>query len=489
MATKDQKDRLELLWKLTETGVREDLKKIYDTGACQCEVNVPQISKQLTAQWNYTNKTPPESDTKKLFIEFARDLKKEWVKIISKGVIKRKGSVVDVVKNPGSSGQVLNFTMHQGISGRAGGVAGGASNNFKIFKEINTEFFLKLANQRKYKPLFRKEGKDGRERITKIQGQLDIGHVKALGSAGRASLAAGIIGSLDLSKLSPEASDQFKRTQDELLELGLSDTNEQVISYTNGKLKFIGTQEYTLEGSQQNKGENKKFETEQENKVKKKLQEGLESIAPNIKDFVNQPGSPTMMDTVGDMIVNTPIKKRAYKNRTAKNLTKHKGRKKAKSRSNTVSKSQKYRGSQGKAKFGLDSAIAAALPKSARPGATKEGGSGQSPEDFAQKIRSLLKVKRAINARLPAEVRRNMGRPALRNVSGRFSNSARVESILPAAQTLMLKYSYRLNPYETFENTGKKKWPTGYNPKPLIAKSIRGLALGLIDEKLTIRRD
>ena len=97
MATRDQKKRLELLWKLTETGVREDLKKIYDTGACQCEINVPQISKQLTAQWNYTNKTPPESDTKRLFIEFARDLKKEWVKVISKGVIKRKGSVVDVI--------------------------------------------------------------------------------------------------------------------------------------------------------------------------------------------------------------------------------------------------------------------------------------------------------------------------------------------------------------------------------------------------------
>ena len=75
MAARDQKKRLELLWKLTETGEREDLKKIYDTGACQCEINVPQISKQLTAQWNYTNKTPPESDTKKLFIELAKKIK------------------------------------------------------------------------------------------------------------------------------------------------------------------------------------------------------------------------------------------------------------------------------------------------------------------------------------------------------------------------------------------------------------------------------
>ncbi len=82
-----------------------------------------------------------------------------------------------------------------------------------------------------------------------------------------------------------------------------------------------------------------------------------------------------------------------------------------------------------------------------------------------------------------------MGKPALTNRTGRFSNSAEVTSILPAAQTLMVKYTYRLNPYETFENTGKKRWPSGYNPKPLIAKSIRGLALGLMDEKLTIRRE
>ena len=59
---------------------------------------------------------------------------------------------------------------------------------------------------------------------------------------------------------------------------------------------------------------------------------------------------------------------------------------------------------------------------------------------------------------------------------------------MPAAQTLMVKYNYKINPYETFENRGKKRWPSGYNPKTLISKSIRELALGLIDNKLTIRR-
>jgi hypothetical protein len=53
----------------------------------------------------------------------------------------------------------------------------------------------------------------------------------------------------------------------------------------------------------------------------------------------------------------------------------------------------------------------------------------------------------------------------------------------------MVKYTYRLNPYETFENEGRKRWPSGYNPKPLISKSIRNLALSMFKiEALTTRR-
>ena len=54
-----------------------------------------------------------------------------------------------------------------------------------------------------------------------------------------------------------------------------------------------------------------------------------------------------------------------------------------------------------------------------------------------------------------------MGRPALINRSSTLSNSVRIESIMPAAQTLMVKYNYKINPYETFENRGKKRWPQG----------------------------
>jgi hypothetical protein len=44
------------------------------------------------------------------------------------------------------------------------------------------------------------------------------------------------------------------------------------------------------------------------------------------------------------------------------------------------------------------------------------------------------------------------------------------------------------NPYKTFENQGQRKWPSGYNPKPLITKSIRNLALQHVEAKFTLRR-
>ena len=101
---------------------------------------------------------------------------------------------------------------------------------------------------------------------------------------------------------------------------------------------------------------------------------------------------------------------------------------------------------------------------------------------------SLAKLKAQLNRRLPAEVRRNMGRPALENRTGRFSNSVYITSLKQAQKTIVGEYTYQLSPYETFENTGERRWPNGYNPKPLITKSIRNLAMSIVEDKFTLRR-
>ena len=81
-----------------------------------------------------------------------------------------------------------------------------------------------------------------------------------------------------------------------------------------------------------------------------------------------------------------------------------------------------------------------------------------------------------------------MGRPALNYVTGQFARSAQLLSLQRAQKTIVGEYTYQLDPYQTFENTGQAQWPLGYNPKPLIARSIRNLAQKHTQNKFTLRR-
>ncbi len=101
---------------------------------------------------------------------------------------------------------------------------------------------------------------------------------------------------------------------------------------------------------------------------------------------------------------------------------------------------------------------------------------------------SINKLKYLINRSLGPMIRRNMGRPALENQTGRFSNSAELVRLKQSKRTLVGEYTYQLNPYMTFENLGTKQWPQGYNPKPLISKSIRDVAQRHVEAKFTLRR-
>jgi len=131
------------------------------------------------------------------------------------------------------------------------------------------------------------------------------------------------------------------------------------------------------------------------------------------------------------------------------------------------------------------------IPQEVRKISIKEEKGGDTPI-------TLNALKSKINRRLPAEVRRNMGRPALTNRTGQFSNSVKVLNLRDTGKTITGEYTYTLTGggsssnkagvYSTFENKGAKKWPTGYNPKPLISKSIRNLAIDYIDRKFTLRR-
>ncbi len=108
-------------------------------------------------------------------------------------------------------------------------------------------------------------------------------------------------------------------------------------------------------------------------------------------------------------------------------------------------------------------------------------------KDTGDAQRELNKTRAIINRRLPAQVRQNMGRPALENQTGRFSDSVQLLRLQQARKFTHAHYTYLLSPYETFENTGDTRWPTGYNPKPLIEESIRDLAAGAVQDKFTFK--
>ena len=167
------------------------------------------------------------------------------------------------------------------------------------------------------------------------------------------------------------------------------------------------------------------------------------------------------------------------------------GKKPRKTKSKTVTKrtyNNKMDLRKTKAELAKLKAKKRRVKKSLQAAASKDMAKKRIRSSSSDQAKAALHLKRLINRRLPAEVRRNMGRLALINRTGRFSNSVNLESLVPSKAGMVGKYSYLYRPYETFENTGKRKWPVGYNPKPLITKSIRNLAMQHMETKLTLKR-
>ena len=121
------------------------------------------------------------------------------------------------------------------------------------------------------------------------------------------------------------------------------------------------------------------------------------------------------------------------------------------------------------------------------------GKTARPQKERRKGVQEMVRLQALINKRLPAQVRRNMGKPALTNRSGTFSNSPEILKLSRTKTGLTADYTYmktgggtppRTNQpgvYQTFESSGR--WPVGYNPKDLIKKSIRELAVQYTDEK------
>ena len=116
-------------------------------------------------------------------------------------------------------------------------------------------------------------------------------------------------------------------------------------------------------------------------------------------------------------------------------------------------------------------------PKGKRKNSVEGGASGQD---------KALELRAFINSRLTQQVQKNMGRPGLRNQTGRFAQSVNVTNANAYNNRIHMDYSYEQQPYRVFENGNQ--YPSGYDPRPLIERSIRELAAAKLSTKFTLRR-
>jgi hypothetical protein len=196
-------------------------------------------------------------------------------------------------------------------------------------------------------------------------------------------------------------------------------------------------------------------------------------------------GSPTFRQQAAQAAQYNLLKEIMLKNKKYIGLTKIKTKKlKPKPKNISIKKAETLvqKATKQRAKAGRKRPVSLSVEK------------GQGREASTNEARELARLTKYINSRLGAEVRRKHGTEGmLKQQSGIFSRSVKLESLHQSANSVVAKYSYMLTGggvsknregvYQTFENTGVKKWRLSYNPKNIITKSIRSLAEAEIKKK------
>ena len=469
-------------------GRKEVGEQLLDRATCTVEINSDNYFKDLKSTYTQDNNG----------LEPTQVQKKE-MKALSKEVLEgwraetKTNKILTVVSN---SGNTLKVKIDQAKKEGTGTASKEQIKknkhaifvrNFTQVKKINDKICTDLING-EYRDLFlaRSTKNDGT-----VRAPADIGHVHSLSEVGQAGLMVGELTALkdkknkagDFILSKPEQAVLEKEISN--LQTGSIEATQVVKFDQNGLISKSHVVEYEIQGAFSNKADQAAEKKAGEDFI---LKAAAAKNDVSSDEFMNRPGSPTMVEMVASSIIHSKVKTKMYNSRKAKNMTTFKKLKNSKKSSKASSKKKEMNTyQQNIVGLGFHKGHMGSITNT--KSTPTEKGTGTSPEQFANQVAMSLKIKNAINKRLPAQVRRDMGKPALTNRTGRFSNSAIVENITPAAKTLLVKYSYRLDPYETFEPGGKKRWPSGYNPKALISKSIRVLALEMFQiTQLTTRR-
>ena len=207
--------------------------------------------------------------------------------------------------------------------------------------------------------------------------------------------------------------------------------------------------------------------------------EVAESLFEDPEDFASKAASMSPVDKVSRLVSNQIVT--AALSAQGKNL-------KVKAKKEKVPKAKRDKSNLGrvnnKKNFKRGGALAVSTIKTQK--STNQATKKNSPPR-----QNLLALQTLLNAKLPEEVRRNMGPPGLTNITGKFANSVRVTDISTTAKGFpSIGYTYDKNPYQIFElGKGKAPWATAQrDPRKLIDRSIREIVAQQLVGRFFTRR-
>ena len=452
MAIKDLQKRVDAIYEITfgqieskggkkpKSQATRRFRRTLGANSLECHIKADVIAKTLTEQYRYQNPNVPANQMGEITADFKK---------FGKEVIKEFNNEhrIKQAKTKPYEYRGGMYTLHKADAKEIKFTISGFKRNDISFLRINKQASGRA--MKKFPHLFGKQEAADAMEVAHKQGYSIVEAKGSLLGGEAEKLQGHEYGGVETAKLG-EIGSKLKNISDYTSTIGLEGAHDMNVSMNNGKVVSTTTFKAQVEAKWQNR-EDAKTQSEMGSNLAallKELREEIQSEYDNPERTVEEKNSRPIIDVVGDMIVMTPIKRRMYAKKKAINKTKYNVVPKSK-RPTTASKTSTIKRKRQRI-------VAGGPDKHNAVSMGREAGRGEGKEDFAMQMRNLLKVKNAINRRLPAAVRRNMGRPALINRSSTLSNSVRIESIMPAAQTLMVKYNYKINPYETFEIEEKR---------------------------------
>lgn len=337
------------------------------------------------------------------------------------------------------SGSDTEYKIEVSYIGQSGGTAvkkyGKVQNSTSVFDFIRDEGLLPARNMVRQRL---KTHLGTKASVSNVEKVFNLGHITAVSSF-KIATAVSKVNELTKTAAYTEVVKELINFEvfSQFTELG----DPELTKAFEGKVAYVRPESATFNNLQS------AYETALLNRVKDAFKKVIES-----NDWANQGGSDTLIDAIAKDLMGTAARRGAKVSLAGKKQTK----------ARTVAKA---------------TSIVERKTKVTR-GAGNIGGqvTPTEPQQSAVSLQSLLPF---LNQNLPEIIKSRMGQAGrLVNRTGRFAESARVVSI----DGDVVSYTYMRNPYEVFEGNSAR------DPRPLIEGSIRELAVGLIQQRFSVRR-